>query len=377
MSATIKISDTDLVLEAIANPSKHVVVFTAPSVRAALGEEFGMPYGTRVTGKMVAALKRFNFDKVYDMNFAADLTIMEEAHEFLDRLRNGGRLPMITSCCPAWVRYCETKMPELIENLSSCKSPQQMFGSTIKSYYAQSKDISPENIAVVSVVPCTVKKSEAARPEMEIAGVRNVDIVITTKEFAKMIKDAGIDFTALPDEQFDQDLMGEYSGGGAIFGVTGGVMEAAIRTAADVLEGYDVGKVEYHAVRGIEDIKEATLELGGQTVRVAVAHGMGVAKTLLERVKNGESNYHFIEIMNCSGGCVNGPGQPIPPAQDKARMDIRKERAKALYEEDASRTYRKCHQNPDIQMIYNDFYGQPNSEKAHSILHTHYTPKSK
>ena len=369
--------DIDKVWDAIENPDLHVVVQTAPAVRAALGEEFGMPYGSRVTGKMVAGLRRLGFDKIYDTNYGADLTIMEEGHEFLDRFQNGGTLPMITSCSPGWVRFCEFNYPEFIPNLSSCKSPHQMLGAMIKSYYAERKGIDPSKIVVVSVMPCTSKKSEAARPEMEVNGLRDVDYVITTREMAKMLKRARIDFNALPDEEFDADLLGEYSGAGAIFGTTGGVMEAAMRTVADVLEGKDLEKLEYQEIRGMKDVKEATFELGGKTMRIAVVHGTANAGKLLQMIKNGEVNYDFIEIMGCSGGCVTGGGQPHVNAKDRMKLDIRVERAKALYEEDGSRKYRKSHQNPQIQQLYADYLGKPNSHKAHDLLHTHYDRKEK
>ncbi|MCL1996127.1 MAG: NADH-dependent [FeFe] hydrogenase, group A6 [Defluviitaleaceae bacterium] len=365
------------VWQAIEDPERYVIVQTAPAVRGALGEEFGLPYGTRVTGKMVAALRRMGFDKVYDTNFGADLTIMEEGHEFLDRFQNNGKLPMITSCSPGWVRYCEYYHPDFVPNLSTCKSPHQMLGAMAKSYYAEKAGIDPKKIFVVSVMPCTSKKTEAARPELEVNSLRDVDCVITTREFAKMIKQAHMDFLSLPDEEFDRDLLGEYSGAGAIFGVTGGVMEAALRTVADVLEGKDVQAFEYTEVRGLKDIKEATLTLGGKTIRVAVAHGTSVAGKLLEMVRNGEAQYDFIEVMGCSGGCVTGGGQPHVSAKKRIMVDVRKERAKALYEEDGTRKYRKCHQNPQIQQLYKDYLGEPNSHKAHELLHTSFSAKEK
>ena len=373
---TKDVEDIARVMEAIQNPNKYVILFTAPSVRAALGDEFGMPYGTRVTGRMVAALKKFAFDKVYDMNFGADLTIMEEANEFIERFTNKDRLPMLTSCCPAWIRYCEQRRPEFIKNLSSTRSPQSIMGGAIKSYHAERSGIAPEDIIVVSAVPCTVKKAEAIRPEITTNGVPSVDIVITTREVAAMIKLANIDFVSLPDEEFDEGLMKLYSEGGAIFGVTGGVMEAALRTAADVLEGKDVKRLEYHDVRGLKDIKESTLELGGQTVRVAVAHGIANAGRLLDAIEKGEANYDFVEIMNCSGGCVNGPGQPKVTADQKDKIDVRVERARALFEEGATLEYRKCHQNPDIIKMYEDYFGEPGSELAHKYLHTYYAGQS-
>ncbi|AKL97003.1 NAD(P)-dependent iron-only hydrogenase catalytic subunit [Clostridium aceticum] len=363
--------DIERVWDAIEDPETHVVVQTAPAVRAALGEEFGLPIGTRVTGKMVAALKRLGFDKVFDTDFAADLTIMEEGHELLHRIQEGGTLPMITSCSPGWVRFAEFYYPELIPNLSSCKSPQQMMGAIIKSYYAEQSNIDPKKIFVVSIMPCTSKKTEAARPELEVNGVRDVDAVLTTRELGKMIKQARIDFMKLKDAQYDTTL-GDYTGAGVIFGATGGVMEAALRTVADVLEGKDLQDIEYTTVRGVEGIKEAEVTLGGKTIKVAVAHGTAQAIELIDMIKSGEKEYHFVEIMGCSGGCVTGGGQPHVPARVKMDCDIRVERAKALYEEDAAMTYRKSHQNPLIQKLYSDYLEKPNSHKAHKLLHTHY-----
>ncbi|MCT4607022.1 MAG: NADH-dependent [FeFe] hydrogenase, group A6 [Marinisporobacter sp.] len=365
------------VWDAIDNEDVHVVVQTAPAVRAALGELFDLPIGTRVTGKMVAALKRLGFDKVYDTNFGADLTIMEEGHELLGRIQNGGTLPMITSCSPGWIRYCEFNYPEFIDNLSSCKSPHQMMGAIIKSYYAKKHNIDPKKIFVVSIMPCTSKKTEASREEMEVGGLRDVDAVLTTRELGKMIQQARIKFLELEDDQFDQDLLGDYTGAGVIFGATGGVMEAALRTVAEVLEGKSIENVEYKAVRGIEDIKEASLILGGMEVKVAVAHGTASAGKLLDMVKNGEKEYHFIEIMGCSGGCVCGGGQPHVDAKTLMDVDIRVERAKALYEEDEILEFRKSHENPQIIKLYDDFLGKPNSHKAHELLHTHYTKREK
>ncbi|QZY56012.1 NADH-dependent [FeFe] hydrogenase, group A6 [Crassaminicella profunda] len=369
--------DIERVWDAIDNEDVHVVVQTAPAVRAALGELFGLPIGTRVTGKMVSALKRLGFDKVYDTNFAADLTIMEEGHELLGRIQNGGTLPMITSCSPGWIRYCEFNYPEFIDNLSSCKSPHQMMGAIIKSYYAEKHNIDPKKIFVVSIMPCTSKKTESSREEMEVAGLRDVDAVLTTRELGKMIKQARIKFLELEDDQFDQDLLGDYTGAGVIFGATGGVMEAALRTVAEVLEGKSIENVEYQAVRGIEDIKEATLTLGGMEVKIAVAHGTASAGKLLDMVKNGEKEYHFIEIMGCSGGCVCGGGQPHVDAKTLMDVDIRVERAKALYEEDEILEIRKSHENPQIIKLYDDFLEKPNSHKAHELLHTHYKKREK
>ena len=369
--------DISRVWDAIENPDVHVVVQTAPSVRAALGEEFGFPIGTRVTGKMVTALKRMGFDRVYDTNFAADLTIMEEGYELLDRVQNGGVLPMLTSCSPGWVRFLEFNYPELIPHLSTAKSPHVMMGAITKTYYAKEHNIDPKSIFVVSVMPCTAKKAEIVRPQMEVDGLRDVDCVITTRELAKMIKQARIDFAALEDDVFDQDLLGEYSGAGAIFGATGGVMEAAIRTVADVLSGKDLTDFEYTAVRGINEVKEAQIVVGDLTVKVAVAHSTSAAAKLMEKVKKGEADYHFIEIMCCSGGCVNGGGQPRITNKDRLAGDVRLGRAKAVYEEDVHQKVRKSHQNADIQRLYKEFLGEPNSDKAHKLLHTTYSKREK
>jgi iron-only hydrogenase group A len=360
------------VWNAINDPKKHVIFQTAPAVRAAIGEEFGLPIGTRATGKMVAALRRLGVNKVFDTNFAADLTIMEEGYELLDRIQNGGVLPMITSCSPGWVRIVEQYYPEFIPNLSSCKSPHQMFGSILKTYYAEKAGIDPKNIFVVSVMPCSCKKSEMDRPEMEANGLRDIDAVITTREAAKMIKEAGIEFNELPEEDFDNPL-GEYSGAGVIFGATGGVMEAALRTVADVLEGKDLENFEFTDVRGLSGIKEAEVTLAGKTYKVAVAHGGENAKRLVEMIKNKKVEYHFIEVMGCSGGCVNGGGQPYVSAKIRnSGIDIRKTRAKALYDEDKLKFIRKSHQNGQIKLLYQEFLEKPNSHKAHELLHTHY-----
>ena len=369
--------ETPLVWDLLADPKKHVVVQTAPAVRAALGEEFGLPMGTKVTGKMVAALRRLGFDRIFDTDFAADLTIIEESTELVDRVQNGGVLPMITSCSPGWIKYCETYFPEFIPNLSSCKSPHEMMGAMVKSYYAKQKGLKPEDIAVVSVMPCTAKKFEADREELAaVNGLPDVDAVITTRELAKMIKSAGIDFLQLPDENFDE-LLGNSTGAAAIFGATGGVMEAALRTAYETLTGKELTSLDFHAVRGTDNIKEASIPIGDLTVNVAVAHGTAHAKTLLERVKKGEKQYHFIEIMGCPGGCVTGGGQPIVSSQEKMRIDPRVERAKALYTADKEMKLRKSHDNPEIIKAYRDFLGEPNSHKAHELLHTHYIARPK
>lgn len=364
------------VVNALNDPEMHVVVQTAPAVRAALGEEFGMPIGTRVTGKMVSALKMLGFDKVYDTNYGADLTIMEEGFEFIDRLQNGGKLPMITSCSPGWINYIEKNYPDLLGNLSSCKSPHMMLGAVIKSYYAKIKDIDPKKIYVVSVMPCVAKKGEKERSQMIKDGIKDVDAVLTTRELAKLIKMFGIDFNSLPDGQFDQDLFGEYTGAGVIFGASGGVMEAALRTVADVLAGEDLDNFQYQKVRGTEGLKVCTLNIGGQIIKVAVAHSMKLAKPLLEEMRRGESKYQFIEIMGCPGGCINGGGQPyVSAAVRNNGVDYKKLRAMALYEEDEKLPVRKSHKNEQIQHLYADYLGAPNSPLAHELLHTTYAPR--
>jgi NADH-quinone oxidoreductase subunit G/NADP-reducing hydrogenase subunit HndD len=368
--------DIDRVWTALEDPDVYVVVQTAPAVRAALGEEFGNKIGTRTTGKMAASLRRLGFDNVFDTNFAADLTILEEGHELLHRIQNNGVLPMITSCSPGWIRYCEFNHHDFLPNLSTCKSPHQMFGALVKTYYAEKINVDPKKMFVVSVMPCISKKTEAARPEMEQESLRDVDAVITTRELAKMVKQAGINFNTLPDEGFDK-VMGEYTGAGVIFGATGGVMEAAIRTVADVLTGEDLEEIEYQAVRGTDDVKEATVNLGGIDVKVAVVHGTKTAGRLLELVRNGEKDYHFIEVMGCPGGCVNGGGQPQVPQKVRDVVDIKIERAKALYAEDIVLETRKSHKNEEVKKLYDDFLGKPNSHKAHHLLHTHYTKRFK
>ena len=363
------------VWNAIHDETKHVVVQVAPAVRAAIGEEFGMEIGSRVTGKMVAAIKRLGVDKVFDTNTAADLTIMEEGTEFINRVKNGGKLPLITSCSPGWIKFCEHNFPEFLDNLSSCKSPHQMFGAVIKSYYAQKADINPADIYVVSVMPCTAKKFESQREEMKGTGYADVDAVITTRELARMIKECGIDFVKLEDEQFDNPF-GPATGAGVIFGATGGVMEAAIRTVYEVLEGKPMENVEFEAVRGTEGIKEAEVEVAGMKVRLAVAHGLGNARKLLDSIKSGEKSYEFIEIMGCPGGCVTGGGQPIVPARVQAVADVKALRAKALYDEDRASALRKSHENPAIKELYKEFLGEPCGHKAHELLHTHYFDRS-
>ncbi len=374
-------SEVEKVDEAMAL-GRHVIVQTAPAVRAALGEEFGMPIGTPVTGKMVAALRRLGFEKVYDTDFGADLTIMEEGTELLGRMKNGGVLPMITSCSPGWVNYCETYYADQLDHLSSCKSPHQMQGAIIKSYYAEKHGINPKDIFVVSVMPCTAKKFEKERTEMVNGeGLKDVDAVITTRELGDMIRRSGIVFTKLPDEEFDQDIMGEASGAGVIFGVTGGVMEAALRTVYHVLTGKEHGAIAFTSVRGFDGIKESQIEINGQILRFAVAHGMKNAKVLMEQIRKGESPYHFIEIMGCPGGCINGGGQPYVrpvflPNEDHDILDTyMQKRASALYSEDQRNVLRQSHKNTQVQKLYEEFLGEPNSHKAHELLHTTYKGK--
>ena len=366
--------DTEKVWEALADPEKTVVVQTAPAVRASLGEAFGYPMGTPVEGKMVAALRRLGFDAVFDTNFGADLTIMEESNEFIERVTNGGVLPMITSCSPGWIRYCEAYFPEFIPNLSSCKSPQQMNGAITKTYWAKKMGIDPKNIVSVSVMPCTAKKFEIGREDQSAAGVPDVDIAITTRELVKMINRAGLRFRELPDETADSPL-GNGTGAAVIFGATGGVMEAALRTAVWKLTGETPDSpVEFTDVRGVEGIKMAEYKIGDMTVKVAVASGLANAKKLLNQVKNGEVECHFIEVMACPGGCVNGGGQVIQPADVRNFVDIRAERAKALYSLDSANTLRKSHESPDIKEVYENFLGKPGSHVAHEVLHTSYAP---
>ena len=372
------------VWKALGDPDKVVVVETAPAVRVAIGEEFGMPDGTQATGKMTAALRGLGFDKVFDTDFSADLTIMEEGFELIGRIKNGGTLPLITSCSPGWVKFVETFFPKVLDHVSTCKSPQQMFGTVTKTYWAEKMGIDPRKIVVVSVMPCTAKKFEKERPEMKTAfhywqekmglkdeeAFKDVDCVLTTREAAKMIREAGIDFANLPDEDFDKPL-GESSGAGVIFGATGGVMEAALRTAYEVLTKKSLAKLDFEDVRGLEGIKSADIDIDGTILKVAVANGLGNARVLMEQVQKGESPYHFIEIMCCPGGCLGGGGQPI-----SKNPDIKKRRAEAIYREDAGKPIRKSHENPEITAIYKDFLGEPNSEKAHHLLHTEYCDRS-
>lgn len=366
--------DTPKVLEAINDPEKYVVVQTAPAVRAALGEEFGLPIGTDVEGKMVAALRRLGFDKVFDTDFSADLTIMEESNELIERITNGGALPMITSCSPGWVKYCEHYYPEQLDHLSTCKSPQQMFGATLKTWYAQKMDIDPAKIVSVSVMPCTAKKFEVGRDDQSASGYADVDISITTRELARMIKSAGISFNSLPDETYDSPL-GEGSGAAVIFGATGGVMEAALRTAVEKITGQALDNVDFTEVRGMEGVKEATYTVGDLSIKVAVASGTKNAKTLMEQIKNGTSEYQFIEIMGCPGGCINGGGQPIVSAAVRNFEDFRSKRASVLYNLDKNNENRKSHENSAIKRVYDEFFGEPGSHKAHEVLHTTYVKR--
>ena len=368
--------EIDNVMAALADPTKHVVVGTAPSVRVALGEEFGYPIGTDTEGKMVAALRALGFDKVFDVNFGADLTILEEANELIHRVKEGGTLPMFTSCSPGWIRYVEYYYPELIPNLSSCKSPMQMFGATVKTYWAQKEGIDPKNIYVVGVMPCTAKKFEKTRDDENASGYPDIDAVLTTRELAKMIKNSGILYNELPDGTFDNPL-GEFTGAGVIFGATGGVMEAALRTAAEKLTGKPLDNVEFKQVRGIKGIKEAEYDLNGTKVKVAVASGLTNAKELCEKIKKGECDYTFVEVMCCPGGCVNGGGQPIQSAYTRRQVDLRSKRAKALYDEDKKAKIRKSHENEAVMALYKEFFGEPGSHKAHEILHTSYVNRKK
>ena len=374
--AIVEKDDTDKVLAAINDPEKFVIVNTAPSIRATLGEAFGMHIGTNVEGKMVAALRRLGFDKVFDTDFAADLTIVEEAHEFLERFQNGGVLPMITSCSPGWIKYCEHYYPELIPHLSTCKSPQQMFGATMKTYYAKKMGIDPKDMVVVGVMPCTAKKFETKRPNQAASGYPDVDIAITTRELARMIESAGIFFKHLPDEEFDNPF-GESTGAATIFGTTGGVMEAALRTAVETLTGKELENVDFKEVRGMKEVKEAEYNVDGTKIKVAVASGTKNAKVILDKIKDGTADYQFIEIMGCPGGCINGGGQPIQHAVVRNFVDLKARRAQALYDADAKKTKRKSHENETIKQMYAEFLGEPGSHKAHEVLHTSYVARKK
>ncbi len=361
---------------AIQDPKKHVVVQPAPAVRVTIGEEFGMPMGSQATGKLVTALRRMGFDKVFDTDFAADLTIMEEGTELIGRIKNGGTLPMITSCFFGWIKYCETFYPEFIPNLSSCKSPHEMEGAMIKSYYAEKEGIDPKDIYVVSVMPCTAKKFEAQRDELGNNGLQDVDAVLTVRELARMIKSAGIDFARLPDGEFDS-ILGESTGAAVIFGATGGVMEAALRTVYEVVTGKELTDVDFADVRGVEGIKEAEIDLDGTKITVAVAHGTGNASELLDMIKRGEKDYTFIEIMGCPGGCVTGGGTPIVNSCDLQYVNPKVERAKGLYREDAGKAKRKSHENEEVKKLYAEYLGEPNGHRAHELLHTHYIAREK
>ena len=378
--ALMEKSEIDRV-DAAMKAGKYVVVQTAPAVRAALGEEFGFPIGTPVTGKMVAALRRLGFKKVFDTNFAADLTIMEEGSELLSRIQNGGVLTMITSCSPGWVNYAEYNYGDLLPHLSTCKSPHQMFGALLKTYYALKHDIDPNDMFVVSIMPCSCKKYEKEREQMQVDGLKDVDAVLTTRELGRLIRRSGINFNRLPDEDFDNDIVHDYTGAGVIFGVTGGVMEAALRTVYFVLTGNEYDKINFTEVRGLEGVREASIDINGMTVNLAIANGMKNAKVLLDDIRAGKSKYHFIEIMGCPGGCVNGGGQPYVrpvflPNEDDDIMDTYiQKRANALYSEDERQVIRQSHNNPQIKELYDDFLVKPNSHLAHRLLHTHYAPR--
>lgn len=361
------------VWEAIKDESKTVLVQTAPAIRVAIGEEFGMPIGSRATSQMIGALRMVGFDKVFDTDTAADLTIMEEGTELLNRIKEGGKLPLITSCSPGWIKFAEHNFPDFLDNLSTCKSPHQMFGALLKSYYAEKEGIDPKDIYVVSIMPCTAKKFECKRDEMKATGYPDVDAVLTTREAARMIKEAGVDFINLPKDAHFDNPFGDASGAGVIFGATGGVMEAALRTVYEILEGKELDDVNnFKVVRGTDGIKEAEVEIAGQKLRAAVVHGTGNARKLLDKVRSGEKEYDFIEIMACPGGCVTGGGQPIVPASIRNEIDVAAERAKATYEEDESLPIRKSHENPAVKKLYDEFLGEPCGHKSHELLHTHY-----
>lgn len=367
---------TDIVWEKLKDPDTYVVVQTAPAVRVALGEEFGMPIGTNVTGKMVASLKRLGFNKVFDTNTGADFTIMEEGTEFIKRLQENDHLPMITSCSPGWVKYIEMNYPENLPHLSSCKSPHEMFGAILKTYYAEKNNIAKEKLFVVSVMPCIAKKYERQREEMQNEGFYDVDCVITTRELARMIKEANIEFTQLEDETFDNP-MGEATGAGAIFGVTGGVMEAALRSVSEILTGKPLKKIEFEEVRGKKGIKKAIIAIGDKNIKVAVAHGLGNAQEIMEEIKQGKADYQFVEIMACPGGCIMGGGQPIKSAKIRETIDVRKKRADAMYSIDEKSKIRMSHKNPVLLKIYEEYLGEPGGNLAHKLLHTHYEAKEK
>ena len=374
--AIVEKDNTAEVLAAINDPEKFVIVQTAPSIRATLGEAFGMHIGTNVEGKMVAALRRLGFDKVFDTDFAADLTIMEEANELIERVQNGGTLPMITSCSPGWIKYCEHYYPDQIGHLSSCKSPQQMFGAVMKTYYAEKMGIDPKNMFVVGIMPCTAKKFETKRDNQNASGYPDVDVALTTRELARMIESAGIFFKHLPDEEFDQPF-GESTGASTIFGATGGVMEAALRTAVEKLTGETLEDVDFTEVRGMAGVKEAEYDVAGKKIKVAIASGTKNAKVLMDQIKNGTSEYLFIEIMGCPGGCINGGGQPIQHAVVRNFVDLKARRAEALYTADRNNAVRKSHENEAVKTLYTEYLGKPGSHKAHEILHTSYVARKK
>lgn len=365
-------NNTNKVWGALNNPSKHVIVQVAPAVRVAIGEMFGLEPGVISTGKLVSALKALEFDRVFDTDFAADLTIMEEATELIHRIENGGTLPMLTSCCPAWVKFFEHQFPDLLEIPSTCKSPHIMFGAIAKTYYAKKVNINPNDIVVVSVMPCLAKKAEAARPELTKDEQNNVDIVITTRELGHMLLEAGIDFKNLKDDHFDK-LMGESTGASVIFGTTGGVIEAVARTAYEWLTHTPLEKVEFHQLRGFEGVRSATISIGDRNLKIGIAHGLGNARTLLENIRKGINQFDAIEIMACPGGCIGGGGQPY----HHGNVEILKKRQAAIYQEDKNKTIRKSHQNPAVLQLYSEFLGTPNSVKAHDLLHTYYTPKER
>ncbi len=369
--------EIDEVMSVIASGKKRVIVGTAPSVRVALGEEFGLPIGTNVEGKMVSALRRLGFNDVFDVDFTADLTIMEEGTEFINRLKNGGTLPMITSCSPAWIKFCEHNFPDLLDHLSTCKSPQQMFGAVAKTYYAEKLGVDPKDLYVVAIMPCTAKKYEKGRPNQSAAGegIPDIDAVLTTRELARMINRVGIMFNELPDEKFDLPF-GMATGAGLLFGATGGVMEAALRTVSELVTGKEMTALEYNEVRGIEGIKEAEYDLNGLKVKVAAVSGLANARKVMELIRDGKCDYHFIEVMSCPGGCVNGGGQPIQPAVVRNNVNLAKERAKAIYEQDKGMKLRKSHENPAVKELYSEYFGEPNSHKAHEILHTSYVKRN-
>ena len=375
--ALTEVDQTGAVIRALSDPEKTVVVQTAPAVRAALGEEFGLPAGTLVTGKMSAALRRLGFNYVFDTDFAADLTIMEEGTELLGRLNKylagdqNVKLPILTSCCPAWVKFFEHHFPELKDIPSTARSPQQMFGSIAKTYFADKMQVKREDLVVVSIMPCVAKKYESSREEFSVDGNPDVDYALTTRELAQLINLANIDFKSLPDEEFDQPL-GESTGAGVIFGTTGGVIEAAVRTAYEVQTGKSLDRLDFEELRGMEGLRKATIDFDGLPINIGIAHGLGNARKLLEEIKNGKSEFHAIEIMSCPGGCIGGGGQPY----HHGNVEILKKRQKALYAEDQSKTIRKSHENPYIKKLYEEFLGEPLSDKAHHLLHTEYFDRS-